>query len=101
MKRYRILTILGSLLTVLLMGTAFVYWQVSRLKFSFSDEQIEQAQTLAVGAMSNAALDSSVLGDSFSREEALKPVLAQYQDDPALFQQRVLFTRTWLIAARL
>ncbi len=101
MKRHRILIILGSLVAIFFVGAAFLYWQVSRLKFSFSDEQIEEAQTLAVGAMSNVALDRSVLGDSFSTEEASKPVLAQYKDNPALFKQRVMFTRTWLIAGRL
>ena len=101
MKRHRILIILGSMIAIVLMGTALLYWQASRLKFSFNDEQIEKAQMLAVGAMSNIALEQSVLGDSFSKEEASKPILDQYQDNPALFKQRAEFTRTWLIAGRL
>ncbi len=101
MKRHRILIVLGSLIAIFLVGVAFVYWQASRLKFSFNDEQVEKTQTLAVGAMSNIALDQSVLGDSFSRKEASKPLLDQYRDNAALFKQRAMFTRTWLIAGRL
>ncbi len=101
MKRHRILIILGTLIAIFLVGVAFVYWQASKLKFSFNDEQVEKAQTLAVGAMSIIALDQSVLGDSYSKEEASKPVLDQYQDNPALFKKRAMFTRTWLIAGRL
>src|SRR5258708_27715648 len=101
MKRHRILIVLGSLITIFLVGVAFVYWQASRLKFSFNDEQVEKTQSLAVGPMSNIALDQSVLGDSFSRKEASKPLLDQYRDNPALFKQRAMFTRTWLIAGRL
>jgi hypothetical protein len=101
MKRHRIVKILGSLVAIFLAGAVFLYWQVSRMKFSFNDEQVEKAQTLAVGAMSDIALDRSVLGGSFSTEEASKPLLDQYRDNPALFKQRAMFTRTWLIAGRL
>jgi hypothetical protein len=101
MKRHRISKILGSVLAVLLIAIAFLYWQVSKLKFSFNDKQIEKAQTLALSAMGNAALDHSLLDDPAITIGQSKPLLDQYKDNPALVKQRALFTTTWLNAGLL
>ena len=101
MKRRKILIALCSAFALVVVGGFFFYWQLSRMKFSLSNDQIELGKTLTLGAMSNVALDRSVLGDSSSPKEAGKPLLAQYKDNPELFRMRETFTMTWLIAGRL
>ena len=101
MKRRKILIVLCSTFALVVVGGFFFYWQLSRMKFSLSNDQIELGKTLTLGAMSNVALDRSVLGDPSSTQEAGKPLLSQYQDNPELFRKRETFTMTWLIAGRL
>jgi hypothetical protein len=101
MSRRQGLTIVGAVIALLLIGVVVIRWQLAKLGSTISTTPVAEAQTLALSAMSNVALDPSVFGDSNPASEQSKPLLDQYKDNPELVRQRALFTTTWLNAGLL
>lgn len=79
----------------------FIWWQMAMLGRGLRTMTVGAAQSTALSAVAELAVDSAVLNELEKPRSSSSALLTQYREDPNRIAERAILTLTWVNASSL